>query len=89
MFKLIVEGFKIEAASFGERNSRVLVFRVAGGDDIWEQVTGKRVLLIGGAVARREIKRLLSDYGRPSLQNRIPGGISGSVHTALREYVGL
>lgn len=87
MFRQIEQGFNLEVASFGERNSRILIFRV-GDVDSWEQVADKRVLLVGGEPVKRELRRLLSEHGRPSLNQRIPGGISGSVHTALRRHVG-
>ena len=83
-----IRGYQLEVSSSGRSNGRILVFR-SGGEDVWEQVGNARVLVVGGPAAKRELRQLLLDVGRPSLQEYIPGGISSSVHTALREYVGL
>lgn len=84
-----IRGYRLEVGSTGHSNGRMLVFRLIGGVDEWAQIGNARVFLIGGDSAKHELKRLLSDVGRPTLQERIPDGISGSVHTTLREYVGL
>lgn len=97
MFKLVADGFNIEAANFGEANNRVIVFRVPKAMSYmpWEQVEGTRILLIGGEAVTRELRRLLDSsrdgdgFGRPHLQKIIPGGISSRSHTALRMHVGL
>ena len=84
-----IKGYQLEVANTGRSNGRILVFRVPGGADEWEQVGNARVLIIGGDTARDEIRQMLVNNGRPKLQSLIPDGISSSVHTALREYVGL
>ena len=59
----------------------------------WEQIEGSRILLIGGAAARSELRRLLDSsadgLGRPTLQKIFPGGMNSRTHTAMRRFVGL
>ena len=82
--------YQLEAANFGDSaNDRVLVIRLLGGPDVWEQVEGTRLLLIGGKNAREEFRRLLDEHGRTTLAEMLPGGVNGRSHTAMRKYVGL
>jgi len=84
-----IKDYQLEVASTGRSNGRILVFRVPGGSDKWEQVGNARVLIIGGDTAQNALRQILINNGRPKLQKLIPDGISSSVHSALREYVGL
>ncbi len=90
MFRQINE-FNLEAMNFGERNNRVLVFRLVGvgGAGSWEKIKGTRTLLIGGKPARREMKRMLNSLGRAALKEAIPGGINSRTHTSMRKYFDL
>lgn len=94
MFTRIDPNFRIEAANFGERNDRMIVFRLIDGPDEWEQIPGTRAILIGGTAARRELRRLLDSsaegtgHGRPKLQELIPGGINSRTHHAMRKFCG-
>lgn len=85
--------FDIEAENFGgSANERVLILRLVGGgdgDDVWEQVAGTRIVLVGGWAIKQELKRLLIRHGRPALDKMIPGGINGRTHTNMRRFVGL
>lgn len=83
--------FDIEAENFGgSANERVLILRlVSGGDDVWEQVVGTRIVLVGGWAIKQELKRLLIRHGRPTLNEMIPGGMNGRTHTTMRKFVGL
>ncbi len=84
-----IQNYQLEVASTGRSNGRILVFRSPDNPDSWNQVGNARVIFIGGSNAKRELKRFLTNNGRPKLQDIIPDGISSSVHTALREYAGL
>ncbi len=84
-----IDGYSLEAASTGRSGSRILVFRFPDGDDVWDRVPDTRILLIGGNEVKHELKELLSSAGRSVLQQQIPGGLSGSVHTSLRRHLGL
>ncbi len=88
-FSVINAEYKLEVGTTGHSNGRILVFRSQNSGDVWEQVGNARVLLVGGEDTRHELKRLISNVGRPTLKKWIPDGISSSVHTALREHVGL
>ena len=84
-----LDGFNLEVASSGFSSARILVFRTPDCGSPWDQVEGSRIVVVGGDIAKRELKKLLTEYGRDRLQSVVPGGISGSPHTALRTYVGL
>ncbi len=93
VFQTVDPRFNLEVANFGSGNDRVLIFRAPNAPDEWEQIDSTRTILIGGAVARRELKRMLDSrsegLGRPALQDRIPGGINSRTHTAMRKFFNL
>ncbi len=95
MFQTIDPAFKLQTANFGSRNDRVLVIALIGAtlEDEWEQIEGSRILLIGGKVAREELKRFLDTksggLNRERLKEKLPGGMNSRTHTAMRKFCGL
>lgn len=84
-----LEEYGLQVATTGASSARIIVIRDPGGGDVWDQVEGSRVLVVGGAVAVRKLRELLANVSRRQLQDLIPGGVSSSVHTSLRKFVGL
>ncbi|MFT5196168.1 MAG: hypothetical protein ACI9EW_002736 [Cellvibrionaceae bacterium] len=95
MFNTIDPQFNLQTANFGTRNDRVLVIALKGAtlEDEWEQIEGSRILLIGGEIAREELKRFLDTksggLNRKKLKEQIPGGMNSRTHTAMRKFCGL
>lgn len=82
-----IEKYNIEVGSVLNKPRRIILFRSAPYEHM-EHIPNTNVILIGQNTAK-ELHRLMTDYGRPTVSEMIPGGIPSSTYTAIRRYLGL
>lgn len=79
----------LSVATDGDGKDRVLVFRKITANQDLIRIPGTNIILIGGNETLTELKNLLKEHGRKTLNDLIPGGISGSTHTKLRAHLNI
>ena len=82
-----IEGYNLEVGNASpSARKRIIIFRRLPYDHV-EHISNTNVLLIGQS-AKVELHRLLSEHGRPTVYELVPGGISSSTYTAMRKHLG-
>lgn len=83
-----IPGYNLQVSTSGELQSRVLIFRSNDISGPWERVEGTQIIIVG-TEAKKELFRLVSNHGRPTANEIIPGGIAGRAYPALRKHLQL
>ena len=84
-----IEGYDLEVgnAAQGSRN-RIMLIRSLPINNYFEHVTDTNIVL-AGSKTKGELHRLLSDHGRPTVKEMIPGSMGSQTYTKLRKFLGL
>ena len=75
-------------AESGDDRNRIIFVRSAGNlDPSLERVPNTNIILIGGENTKQQLTDLLTEHGRPTVNEMIVGGITGRTYTHLRAFL--
>lgn len=75
-------------AESGDARNRIIFVRSTGSLDLsLERVPNTNIILIGGEATKKQLTDLLTEYGRPTVNEMIQGGITGRTYTNLRTFL--
>lgn len=85
-----IQHFNLSICNSGESHGRIIIFKTKNGNDggEWERVEGSQIIIVGKE-AKLELQKLVQIYGRPTINEIIPGGIAGRAYLALRKHLGI
>lgn len=81
---------RLFVANDGEGRYRVTFFKSAfnTNQDI-ERVPNTNIFILGGEATKQLLANLLSEHGRPTVNEMVSGGITGRPYTHLRAYLNI